>query len=314
MANPQPTDSHIRIANEIETELLRSKFTQRQYSILRFILRLSWGCGKKTAVIPQLKDFELCGVLKTHIKAELEHLIGMKVITWNRHTNEFGFNKDYEQWRVTPAKGWDGARFKELLSINLATRNGYQNGNSVTDSDVTQLPKVEPSYQKNDVTQLPKVEPETGHNPCDDWILDPSITKEITSNDKEQQPLQPRAGVENLLRRFGEEFKAAGIAFSSFDREEIDTWLRDPRYCYSPDLIMRALKEAVLHKKVNVPYIDSILRGWKEKGWTTPEQVDAGQQQSQRKNTWQSDNVVRFPRPNPAQEAQDLIDQVLGRK
>ena len=78
--NPQPTDAHIRISHAIHRELIRRKFTQRQRDILDFILTLSWGCRKPSAIIPQLKDFELCGVRKNHIRNELQQLVKAGVI------------------------------------------------------------------------------------------------------------------------------------------------------------------------------------------------------------------------------------------
>lgn len=54
MANPQPTDSHLRLAVAIQDELTIRDFTKRQYKIIILILRISWACGKKHAIIPQI--------------------------------------------------------------------------------------------------------------------------------------------------------------------------------------------------------------------------------------------------------------------
>ncbi len=95
MANPQPTDAHLRIAHEIGEQLMVSLFTEQQRRILDLILRLSWGCGKKVAIIPRQVDFEIVGIHPGHIRAHLDWLIGAKVIF--RNDNEYGFNKDFDQ-------------------------------------------------------------------------------------------------------------------------------------------------------------------------------------------------------------------------
>ena len=315
MANPQPTDAHLRISHKIIKEILRRNFTKQQKNILDLVLRLSWGCGKPSALIPKKKQFRLCGVSEKQIAAELRQLEQMKVLLIEESAGFYQIQKDYDQWQVTPVKGWSEVDFNDLVSINIKT----------TTPDLRD--KLPDSGTSSLITgQTPRFfsrgnSPKTGsESPAKHYRMPlrrVSIKKDLYNKKSlQQQPPQPRTGVEKLLRRFGEEFKAAGVSFSQFDREEIETWLNDPRYRYSPDLIMRALKESVLHKKVNVPYIDSILRGWKAKGWNSPEQVDDGQQQGHKKNASQPDNVVRFPnhKPNPAQTAQDLINEALGRK
>ncbi|RFB35697.1 phage replication protein [Brevibacillus sp. VP] len=144
MANPQTEKGHMRIANDIWVAIIKRKFTLRQRNILDFILRMSWGCRKKSAVIPMLKDFELCGVRKEHIRIELEHLVAMNVLMWDSNRNEYWFNKDFDQWKVTPVKGWSEERFNELISMNL--------GNKVTET-VTGLPNQQPNQNSNSVTK-----------------------------------------------------------------------------------------------------------------------------------------------------------------
>lgn len=121
MVNPQPTDAHIRIAHSIEEEIMMRDFTKRQRSILDLILRLSWGCGKKTAIIPLQKDFEMVGVDQTKVKSELNWLVNAKVISWDQDEKEFSFNKNYDEWKVSIVVGYDKKRFAELLNLNIRT-------------------------------------------------------------------------------------------------------------------------------------------------------------------------------------------------
>lgn len=119
MASPQKKDGYIGIANEIWDEIIRRNFTKRQLDILLLILRLSYGCNRKVALIPKQKDFYLCGIGENHIKDEIKFLIQCKVLNKGIEKGEYLFNKNYEQWQITPVLKWDTERFKELIHINL---------------------------------------------------------------------------------------------------------------------------------------------------------------------------------------------------
>ena len=129
MANPQPTDAHLRIAHSILEQIMVSDFTKRRLSILLFVLRLSWGCGKKEALIPRQSDFGLVGVESGHVKAELDWLEENKVIY--RNGNFYSFNKNYDEWRVSRAKLYRQSLFTEMVSLNLPKREktDYHYGN-----------------------------------------------------------------------------------------------------------------------------------------------------------------------------------------
>ena len=125
----QLENGYIRIANEIWDEIIRRDFSKRQKDILLFIWRLSYGCNRKTAIIPLLKDFEMCGVTPTNVTKEIKHLVECKVIEWDRQNGLFWFNKDYRFWQISPVKGWDTERYKELIHININEKT-YQNDKS----------------------------------------------------------------------------------------------------------------------------------------------------------------------------------------
>lgn len=147
MANPQPKDAHLRIAHSITEEIMMRDFTKRQRSILDFILRLSWGCGKKEAVIPRMKYFELCGISQTKIKTELHYLVNAQVIEWNEKTNQFSFNKNYDDWKISIVKGYDKDLLSEIIHINLVDKyvdnnvDGMCIKKKVTSQNGNELPK-----------------------------------------------------------------------------------------------------------------------------------------------------------------------------
>lgn len=129
MANPQPTDSHLRLAVAIQDELTIRDFTKRQYKIINLVLRVSWACGKKYAVIPQYtKYFKACGIHKSDIKKEINTLIKNNVLSWEQSTNVFEFNKNFDAWLIPYHPDVEKDAIRELISLNLKS---WQNTNSV---------------------------------------------------------------------------------------------------------------------------------------------------------------------------------------
>lgn len=150
---------YVGIANQIWDEVIRRDFTKRQKDILLFIWRLSYGCNQEVALIPMFKDFGLCGIGKGHIGGELKHLELCKVIT--RNGDRYQFNENYSIWQISPVRGWEEERFKELIHLNL--NNAKKQRKSVTETG-TKTPK-EPNKdgsQNGDFgngSELPKQEP-----------------------------------------------------------------------------------------------------------------------------------------------------------
>ncbi|WKL02447.1 replication protein [Paenibacillus amylolyticus] len=158
-------NGYIGIANEIWDEIISRKFTERQQKILKLVLRLSYGCQKKEAVIPLLKHFELCGVRIQDAKKEIVYLQQCKVIMWDGN-QVYSLNKNYDEWRVNLVKEWDKDKFSELISINLGAKK-------VTKSVTQKEQKHAESYENrnSEVTksvneELRKVEVEESPIPC----------------------------------------------------------------------------------------------------------------------------------------------------
>lgn len=165
MASPQLEDGFIGFARELWDEIIRRDFTKRQKDILEFLWRFSYGCRKKTAIVPKLKDFGMCGVAGNKATDELNYLVDCRVITWNRDTNHFGFIKDFDQWQVSPVKGFDRNRFNELLRLNLTNPDEAQNGNKPPEMG-DNLPNQEETSQKVSGAILPKRDEKEAENPC----------------------------------------------------------------------------------------------------------------------------------------------------
>jgi len=157
MANPQPTDAHIRIAHSINEAIMLRHFTKRQRKVLDLVLRLSWGCGKKSAFIPRQKDFQVVGIGEGHIKAELDWLTISKVITIEG--SNYSFNKNFDDWQVSRVNPFQPEKLTELVSLNL--KETYQNGKSnkpeLTETGSENLPKQEESTYRNRKSATPEL-------------------------------------------------------------------------------------------------------------------------------------------------------------
>ncbi|MDQ6418695.1 replication protein [Paenibacillus sp. LHD-117] len=140
MANPQPEKGFVKLANEIWNEIIRRDFSKRQKDIILFIWRLSYGCQKKMALIPKLKDFEICGIGAQNIRKELDYLASCRVITWEKSASIFSVNKDYDKWQISPVRGWDDDRFRELISENLGAQTSQ-----IEKKATSQIKKFSPS-------------------------------------------------------------------------------------------------------------------------------------------------------------------------
>lgn len=121
MANPQPTDAHLRIAHSITEAIMMRDFSKRQRKILDLILRLSYGCGKKIALIPRQKDFQVAGIYECDIAKEIAWLVNSHII--GHDSDYYWFNKDFDQWQVSRIKTGElsklQSKLSELLRINL---------------------------------------------------------------------------------------------------------------------------------------------------------------------------------------------------
>ena len=150
MANPQPTDAHLRIAHSINEAIMLRDFTKRQRKILDLILRLSWGCGKNDAYIPHQNDFCIVGIYESDVKAELTWLEQSKIII--RQDMLYWFNKDFDQWQISRVKPFEPERLSNLLSINLS---GNRPGLSKTLS--TNLVKHQVKTSQNTKSATPEL-------------------------------------------------------------------------------------------------------------------------------------------------------------
>lgn len=106
----------------IRAEYAKRDFTKRQCKIIAMIFTFSYPFGKEWAVIPKMRDFELCGISKIKIRNEINQLIEMGVVEWKPEEHMFKIN-DPRKWTAPYHGGYNDERSRELFFINLKHAN-----------------------------------------------------------------------------------------------------------------------------------------------------------------------------------------------
>ena len=120
MADVQLKNGYIRIASQLFEQFFIRDFSPIQLRILLMLIRLSYGCHKKTAKIKPQNLFNMAYVYEGDIKRELKHLERNKVIECNYEEKIFSLNKNFDEWKVSYHKLFDEEKFAKLLHINLS--------------------------------------------------------------------------------------------------------------------------------------------------------------------------------------------------
>ncbi|GAB6181725.1 hypothetical protein JCM14036_30440 [Desulfotomaculum defluvii] len=210
MANPQPNE-FTRISNELYNAIMQTDFSKRQRNIIDLVIRLSYGCGKKAAILRPI-DFELVGVYKTHVSKELDYLVQTKVLSIQGE--QVALNKNYEEWRVSLVRNANQKRFKALIKRNLdsyqnsnfkgestalkvteTVTDGYQNSNPGVTKTVTE------SYQ-NSNQQVTKTVTEQTPQPSDGKVPGAAERKGKEIKENIYTPPTPPTTIEDILTRF----------------------------------------------------------------------------------------------------------------
>jgi len=104
MANPQVEDGYTPIANEIVDALMRVNLSGAEIQVIWAIFRKTYGFQKKTDWIALSQFAKMTGMDRRAVHRTLKKLSSkqMTVIqTDDRGRIRYGFNKNYEQWRVS---------------------------------------------------------------------------------------------------------------------------------------------------------------------------------------------------------------------
>lgn len=308
MANPQPTDSHLRVSNQIAEALVRFNLSKPHLDIVFFIMRLSWGCGKPSACIPDKKDFTLCGVGAGHVAEKLRQLIEAKVIIAD--PPHYQIQKDFDLWQISAGNGWNKTRFDDLVSQNIKFQSPdlRQTTDSPRKGEAPARGEKLPGEGRNspqtgetplplEGSRSPQTGAESGEKPSAAGLRKVRITRRsfisstttTTTTPAHEEEVSPWDAFEQEFRR----------SLSGMEIQRMLDWLNgnEKTKRLSPCLIVRGLKEASLHGKLNFAYIDTCLLNWTKKGWLTAADVDAGKEAEKKRNPPQQFGN-RSPQPN----------------
>lgn len=300
MANPQP-DKFTKLSNELYEAIMKTDFSKRQRNILDLIIRLSYGCGKKFAIL-RPSDFEVVGILRGHVKKELEYLQATNVLLISGEN--YTLNKDYDTWRVSLTKSFNEEKFQRILARNLSNfvTETVTNVTEMVTGEVTEtvtfvtemvtpeneeLPKQEQDSYQNSNTPVTKTVTGTPDEPSQDAgsrvpkeSIKESIKESSTSNrvtaclpgNDERPPADaaPDYSFQRLyvifLNHFASDPKKAAL------ESEIFQSLYDD---YEGEWLYAAMREAAKYKSYSLPYVEKVLRGYKARGGPTKEQPAA---------------------------------------
>ncbi|MFF2014982.1 replication protein [Paenibacillus sp. NPDC058177] len=225
MANPQKGNGYVGVSNEIWDEIIRRDFTKRQKDIIMLIVRLSYGCNRKVALIPKQQDFGLCGLGgKGHIGVELKFLERCNVILRGPNKSEYSLNKNYEMWEISPVKGWEGDRFNELVYLNIMESKKDKN---VTESGASNLLNPHDRSSRNGNNSEDEKLPFQEHN---DEV---KVTDSGTSQGKKflkQEPQVPETGTSIASNPLpGADYSVSKYSLNTIkikdNKEYINDWL-----------------------------------------------------------------------------------------
>lgn len=212
MANPQP-DKFTKLSNELYEAIMTSDFSKRQRKVLDLIIRMSYGCQKKYALIRPI-DFELVGVWKVDIQKELRYLEKAKVIF--RDGERIELNKNYDQWRISIVKSFDEERMKALIKRNLEQKKVSETLTEHTDALVKHLP----TGKQNTNYEVSKILTDTAPNPSNGKGFERpkdilKTSKDINDDDNMPSPpeFEENSKIEKIKTHFSK--KAQKIWYSS---------------------------------------------------------------------------------------------------
>lgn len=103
----QLEDGHTRINNEVLEQLVKWGLLASEYKIIFFVIRKTWGWGKKEDII-SLTQFEKNLNLSRHTVIDtIRNLVSSKLLVkrsiLGRQEISYSFNKYYNQWLVQAA-------------------------------------------------------------------------------------------------------------------------------------------------------------------------------------------------------------------
>lgn len=108
MASPQKENGFTGISNEILEALCRSKMTGRELRVVLYIIRCTYGFGRKEVSLSLQEIATATSMKRQHAHRIISNLSSYRVTAvtseGDRRKQTFKFNKNYDEWIEKPAK------------------------------------------------------------------------------------------------------------------------------------------------------------------------------------------------------------------
>ena len=104
MANPQIENGFTKIANELYDAIVRWHFSSYEYRVLIFLIRKTYGWGKKEDWISLSQFVAGTNIRENHICRTIKLLVDQKIIVkaGSRSKPLYGVQKDFDLWVKLP--------------------------------------------------------------------------------------------------------------------------------------------------------------------------------------------------------------------
>ena len=208
MANPQAENGHIDIANEIADALSKIRVSGREWQIIWVVLRKTWGWKKKMDAISKTQFSQFTGIPRRKVHEIVKGLVS-KNILFEGVTQKgdiryatYGFNKDYEKWKLSPKK----------VTIT-------QKGDGVSPKKVIEVsPKKVPTKEKKETTKRKRV------------VFVPPTINEVISYFKSKGYSEPSAKKAFEYYETANWHDSTGKKVKNWKQKMIAVWFKDERF------------------------------------------------------------------------------------
>jgi phage replication O-like protein O len=130
--SPQIEDGHTKIANELLDAIIQTDFSKRQYKILLYIMRKTYGWNKTEDDIARSQIVEATKLKNPHVTTTIQELLEMNVliVSNGKFAKRYKINKHYDTWRITEKViVTKTVNVTETVIVTETVTDCYQNGN-----------------------------------------------------------------------------------------------------------------------------------------------------------------------------------------
>jgi len=140
MANPQPKP-YVKISRElIDKGFTKIRISGECWQVLWYIIRKTYGWGKKTDVIALSQIANETNLSRQHVHRSIKKLEEMNVISVTNIGYKipaiYGLNKDYETWQSVPKNGYNSKKRCTQKRVQTVPNNGDRSVPNIGDNNI----------------------------------------------------------------------------------------------------------------------------------------------------------------------------------